>query len=128
MEIKSYPEEPFKEAMEEMSVTSEVDKEHFLNTISYFAEECYKMASSQGLNPMEELEGYFNWRAIEAEKYFKIYFSYFHSEDILISVNGYDELSKEEYMDSYGNNEDDEDCDCNKEVNFNEELGENIEE
>jgi len=30
-------------------------------------------------------------------------------------------------MDTYGN-EDDEDCDCNKEENFNEELGENIEE
>lgn len=113
MEIKSYPEEPFKEAMEQMNVTSEVDKEHFLNTISYFAEECYKMASNQGLNPMEELEGYFNWRAMEAEKYFKIYFSYFHSEDILISVNGYDELSREDYMDAYGDNSNDEDCDCN---------------
>jgi hypothetical protein len=128
MEIKSYPEEPFKEALDEMKVYSEVDKESFLSTISFFAEQCYEMAKKQGLKPMEELEGYFNWRAIESEKYFKIYFSYFHSEDILISVYGYDELSKEEYMDSYGSDEDDEDCDCNKESNFNEELSENIEE
>lgn len=121
MNIVSYPEEPFKEALDEMSVNSQIDRENFLTTISFFAEQCYDMGVKQNLNPMDELEGYFNWRAIESDKYFKVYFSYYHSEDILISVNGYDELSREEYIDSYGIN-DDEDCDCNKSETPDEDL------
>lgn len=123
MDIKSYPEEPFKEALDEMYVDSSTDRENFLTTISFFAEQCYDMGIKQNLKPMDELEGYFNWRAIESDKYFKVYFSYYHSEDILISVNGYDELSREEYIESYGIS-DDEDCDCNKTVNINEDLKE----
>jgi hypothetical protein len=123
MDIKSYPEKPFKEALDEMNVNSVMDRENFLTTISHFAEQCYNMGVNQNLKPMEELEGYFNWRAIESEKYLKIYFSYYHSEDILISVNGYDELSREEYIESYGIS-DDEDCDCNKTVNIDEDLKE----
>ena len=126
MNIQSYPEEPFKDVMEEMFIFSQMDRENFLTTISFFAEQCYDMGKKQELKEMDELEGYFNWRAIETDKYFKIYFSYFHSEDLLISVNGYEELTREEYIDSYGN-ENEEDCDCNKSINFNNELNKNIE-
>ena len=126
MNIQSYPEEPFKDVMEEMSITSTMDRENFLTTISFFAEQCYDVGKKQNLKEMDELEGYFNWRAVESDKYFKMYFSYFHSEDLLISVNGYEELTREEYIDSYGN-ENEEDCDCNKPINFNNELNENIE-
>lgn len=126
MDIKSFPEEPFKDVMDEMFISSSMDRENFLTTISFFAEQCYDMGKKQDLKPMEELEGYFNWRAVETDKYFKVYFSYYHSEDILISVNGYEELTREEYIDSYGN-ESEEDCDCNKQINFNNELNKDIE-
>jgi hypothetical protein len=126
MNIKSYPEEPFKDALDEMFVSSDADRENFLTTISFFAEQCYEMGNKQNLEPMAELEGYFNWRAVESDKYFKVYFSYFHSEDLLISVNGYEDLTREEYIDSYGNENEEEDCDCNKPINFNNELN-NIE-
>lgn len=112
MEIKGYPEEPFKEALDQMEIESPFDREDFFHHISYFADVCYKSCNDQNLNFGTEMEAYFNWRAIESEKYFKVYFSYIHSEDIIVVVNGYEELTKEDYVEAFGSITD-EDCNCN---------------
>jgi hypothetical protein len=116
MEIKYYPEEPFKEVLDEMGVITSFDREEFFKVISMYGEELDRIATEQKLEEMQELEGFFNWRSIEPEKYFKIYFSYYNSKDLLIAVNGFDELSREQYLEEYGSDSINDDCGCDKET------------
>ena len=54
--------------------------------------------AAEKTKPMTELEGFFNWRAVGAEKYFKILFTYFHSEELLVNIDGFEELTREQYF------------------------------
>lgn len=114
MEIKSYPEEPFNDLFLEMNLTSTYDKDEFFTAISFFTNECEKIAKSQSLGEGAEISAYFNWRAIESDRYFKIYFTYYHSEELYVGVDNFEEITKEEYIDTY-NGIPNEDCGCNGE-------------
>lgn len=114
MEIKKYPEEPFSDLFLEMNITSSHDKDEFFTAISFFTNECEKIAKDQILEEGNEISAYFNWRAIESDRYFKIFFTYYHSEELYVGIDNFEEISKEVYVDTY-NEIPNEDCGCNGE-------------
>jgi hypothetical protein len=115
MEIKTHPEEPFSDVLNEMNIISQYDREEFFTAILFFTNECEKMAKLQDVGIGGEISAYFNWRAIETDKYFKVFFTYYHSEELNVGVDDFEEISKEEYVDTYGDDILNDDCGCNGE-------------
>jgi hypothetical protein len=112
MDTENLIEKPFSDVLNEMNIVSTYDQEEFLTAILFFTNECENMAKEQDLGLGGEISAFFHWRAIESDRYFKIYFTYYHSEELNVGVDDFEEISKEEYIDTYGDDSLNEDCGC----------------
>lgn len=99
-EILNNREFPYKKVLDDMGVESMEARYEFLDSAQLFANNCYKAAISNNYPLGTPIQGLFHWRTQNPSKFFRVHFTYYHSEELIFVINGFDKLSLEEYMDS----------------------------
>lgn len=88
---------PYETILNDMGVFEEISIDDFMEISLLTANNCYGIAKQKSLDFNTPIEGSFLWKSISPVKYFKIYFTYIHSEDLLFAIDGFEELSQEEF-------------------------------
>lgn len=105
--IKENNDFPYKVILDDMQIKSEQTRREFVDAALMFANNCYGAASQQGMNEHEQLQGYYHWRTFEPARFFKIGFTYYHSQELIFAINMVEELTLEQYMQSASNKTED---------------------
>lgn len=97
--------EPFQQILDDMEIEAQQTRQEFIEVVILFAKNCYNVAKQKNSQYFTEFKGEFNWRTLEFPKFFKIYFTYIHSEELLFVINGFEILTLEIYMASLNAND-----------------------
>jgi len=95
--IRNKDGEPYCKVMDDMGLKLKTNREDFIDTTLLFAENCYQIAKKNAYPYKQQMDGHFNWKTSSPSVYYKVYFSYFHTEDLVFAIRGYEEISMEDY-------------------------------
>lgn len=95
--VRANLDEPYKHVLDDMQITDADNRKEFIDVALMFAENCYGIAKQNGYPVNEELGGEFNWRTKSPARFFKVHFIYFHGEDLIFAIRGFEELTLVEY-------------------------------
>lgn len=91
---------PYAEILDDLNITDELHRIEFVEFARMFASNCYRIAKEANMGEHEELKGYYHWRLLDPAKFYKIEFTYYHSEDLIFAINSVEILTFEGYMKS----------------------------
>jgi hypothetical protein len=91
---------PFAEYLQSIGITDTITQAEFAHFAYMFASNCFNIAIQSKMNVGEELQGYFHWRTHEPSRFFKVHFSYWHSDDLVFGINKFEEQTFEKYLQS----------------------------
>lgn len=96
--IKDAGQLPYHLVLNDMNITDEVTQIEFVDTTLMFAQNCNGIAKNNMYPIGQRMDGHFNWRTIAPARFFKVHFSYYHSEELIFVIRGWEEQELFDYM------------------------------
>ena len=88
--------EPYSQVLDDMGIISQDTRKEFIESTILFANNCNKIANENNYPINQQMDGYFHWRTFSPATFFKIHFSYYHSQELFFAIRGFETLSMED--------------------------------